>query len=118
MSTKRTSLSFMNGIPELLVLQLLAQHEMYGYEIVRAIATSTGQVIEVGEGCVYPILHTMEKKKWVATRRLKRDGRTRIYYRLTDSGRGKLAQASQRWSQLTGAVNLVLGSSHAQKPLI
>ena len=118
MPTKRTDLSFMNGIPELLVLQLLAQHEMYGYEIVRAISQSTGQVIEVGEGCVYPILHTMEENKWVATRRLKRDGRIRIYYRLTDAGREKLAQASQRWSKLTSAVNLVLGSPHAQKPAL
>ena len=114
MGNKGNDLSFMNGVPELLVLQLLARQEMYGYELVRAIAESTGQVIAVGEGCVYPILHAMEKKKWVAARRLKRDGRTRIYYRLTEAGRGKLAKASERWSQLSAAVGIVLGVAHGK----
>src|SRR5262249_45763635 len=113
---KATDLSFMNGVPELLLLQLLSTREMYGYELVRAIAESTKQTIVVGEGGVYPILHAMEKKRWVATRRLKRDGRTRIYYRLTDAGRGKLQQASARWSEMARAIGDVLGVSHAHEP--
>jgi PadR family transcriptional regulator PadR len=116
MAGKQSDLSFMNGVPELLLLQLLSAREMYGYELVRAIAESTKQAIVVGEGNVYPILHAMEKKRWVATRRLKRDGRTRIYYRLTESGRGKLQQASARWAQLARAVGTVLGAPHAHEP--
>ena len=116
MPNKGSDLSFMNGVPELLVLQLLSGKEMYGYEIVRAIAESTGQAITVGEGCVYPILHAMEKKKWVATRRLKRDGRMRIYYRLTESGRGKLQKASARWREMASAIGTLLGVIDAQKP--
>ena len=111
-------LSFMNGIPELLVLGLLSRTEMYGYEIVRAIATSTGGVIAVGEGCVYPILHAMESKRWVASHRLKREGRTRIYYRLTDAGRGKLQSASARWSEISAAVSAALKASHAPEPAL
>ena len=108
------NLSFMNGVPELLILHLLAQKEMYGYEIVRSIAQSTGQVIAVGEGCVYPILHAMEKKRWLATRRLMRDGRERIYYRLTESGRLRMRQSSARWSKLSSAINGVLGDPYAE----
>jgi PadR family transcriptional regulator, regulatory protein PadR len=118
MANKGGDLSFMNGVPELLVLQLLAQKEMYGYEVVRAIGESTGQVIAVGEGCVYPILHAMERKKWVATRRLVRDGRKRIYYRLTDAGRDRLQSAAARWSQLTGAVSNVLGAANVRGSVI
>jgi len=108
------NLSFMNGVPELLILHLLGKQEMYGYEIVRAIAESTGQVIVVGEGCVYPLLHTMEKKKWLGTRRLTRDGRERIYYRLTETGRERLKQNASRWATISGAINAVLGGPDAK----
>ena len=110
--------SFMNGIPELLVLQLLSHSEMYGYEIVRAIAASTDGVIAVGEGCVYPILHAMEKKRWVASRRLKREGRTRIYYRLTDAGGRRLQVASARWSEISAAVSSALKAAHVPEPAL
>jgi PadR family transcriptional regulator PadR len=112
MIKKTSDLSFMNGVPELLVLRLLSRREMYGYEIVRAIGESTAQIIAVGEGCVYPILHAMERKKWVASRKMATDGRTRIYYRLTDSGRAQLTRAAGRWAELSNAVNTVLGARH------
>ena len=116
MGNKGADLSFMNGVPEMLVLRLLERREMYGYEIVRAIGTATGQVIEVGEGCVYPILHAMEKKKWVSSRRKSLDGRTRIYYTLTDAGKTQLQRTSVRWAEITSAVNSVLGGLHEPKP--
>jgi PadR family transcriptional regulator PadR len=106
----------MNGVPELLVLQLLARKEMYGYEIVRAIAASTAQQIAVGEGCVYPILHSMEKNRWVAARSMQHSGRTRIYYRLTEKGEKKLRQASLRWSKMAAAIGAVLGPAAAGEP--
>jgi PadR family transcriptional regulator, regulatory protein PadR len=118
MASTSDNLAFMNGVPELLILHLLARHEMYGYEIVRAIAESTGQVIAVGEGCVYPLLHAMEKKRWLATRRLTRDGRQRIYYRLTDTGRERMQRSSARWAQLSGAIGAVLGNAHDPKPVV
>src|SRR5437868_2804543 len=51
---------FLNGVPELLVLRLLARRPMYGYQLVRAIEQSSGQVLEFGEGCIYPVLHRLE----------------------------------------------------------
>jgi PadR family transcriptional regulator, regulatory protein PadR len=117
MTAGNDNLSFMNGVPELLILHLLGQKEMYGYEIVRAIGASTGQVIAVGEGCVYPILHALEKKQWLSTRRLARDGRQRIYYRLTESGRRRLEQSSARWSEFSSAVSAALRSPHVQPPI-
>jgi PadR family transcriptional regulator PadR len=112
MGNKGMDMSFMNGVPEMLVLRLLERREMYGYEIVRAIGVATGSVIEVGEGCVYPILHAMEKKKWVSSRKKTLEGRTRIYYALTDGGRNQLTKTVMRWSEITAAVNGVLGGPH------
>ncbi len=51
-SSKNSNPDFLNGVPELLVLQLLARRPMYGYQLVRAIEQSTSQVLEFGEGCI------------------------------------------------------------------
>ena len=56
-----TNPSFMNGVPELLVLRLLRDGEMYGYEIVQAIRQETGEVVSLGEGVVYPVLHALDE---------------------------------------------------------
>src|SRR5437660_845719 len=60
MAARETNPNFMNGVPELLILRLLQQEEMYGYEIVQAIRSRTDAVIAVGEGVVYPVLHGLE----------------------------------------------------------
>jgi PadR family transcriptional regulator, regulatory protein PadR len=54
MAERATNPNFMNGVPELLILRLLAHEEMYGYEIVQAIRSRTDAVVAVGEGVVYP----------------------------------------------------------------
>ena len=54
---KRTNPSFLNGVPELLVLRLLAQREMYGYQIVEEIRLQSREALTFGEGCIYPYLH-------------------------------------------------------------
>jgi len=69
MAARETNPNFMNGVPELLILRLLQQEEMYGYEIVQAIRSRTDAVIAVGEGVVYPVLG------WNAMARSGRDAR-------------------------------------------
>ena len=49
------------GVPELLVLRLLQDQEMYGYEIVQAIAGATQDIVTPGEGVISPLLHALEK---------------------------------------------------------
>ena len=103
----------MNGVPELLILRLLAIREMYGYELVGEIARSTRQVIELGEGCVYPILHAMEAKGLLACRRRVKQGRSRLYYRLTPKGRSRLDEVVSNWERISRAVNDLLGENNA-----
>ena len=105
--------SFMNGVPELLILRLLAAREMYGYELVGAIGRATGDVIELGEGCVYPILHGMEKRGLLACRRKDVDGRSRLYYRLTAKGRTRLDEVVSNWRRFSGAIDGLLGAKDA-----
>src|SRR5207245_8567978 len=84
MAARETNPNFMNGVPELLILRLLQQEEMYGYEIVQAIRSRTDAVIAVGEGVVYPVLHGLERDGALRSRRKKVNGRSRIYYSVTD----------------------------------
>lgn len=81
---------FMSGVPELLLLQLLNEQEMYGYELVRSIKTVTQDAISLGEGVIYPVLHSLERNGSLKSRRKAVGGRTRVYYSLTRKGGDRL----------------------------
>ena len=110
---KRTNPSFLNGVPELLVLRLLARQEMYGYQIVEEIRTQTGDTLSFGEGCIYPYLHYLEAEKLVSSRRQEVEGRNRNYYRLTVRGRKRLGALSTEWKRVTTGVSLLMGEKYA-----
>jgi PadR family transcriptional regulator PadR len=104
----------MNGVPELLVLRLLRNGEMYGYQIVQAIREETGEVVSLGEGVVYPVLHALESGGAITSRRRDVNGRSRIYYFLSPKGASRLTELTALWSRVTGAVQQVLtGDGHA-----
>jgi PadR family transcriptional regulator PadR len=115
MAPRETNPNFMNGVPELLILRLLQQKEMYGYEIVQAIRSRTGAVIAVGEGVVYPALHGLESDGALTSRRKTVNGRSRIYYSVTPSGSLRLADLSQTWTNLAAAIQkMLMGGQHGE----
>ena len=115
MALRETNPNFLNGVPELLILRLLQQEEMYGYEIVQAIRSGTGAVIAAGEGVVYPVLHALERDGALNSRRKKVNGRSRIYYSLTPTGSDRLADLAERWSSLAAAIQKILaGGQHGE----
>src|SRR5215469_5650643 len=100
---------FMSGVPELLILCLLkAREEMYGYEIVAAIEATTGGVVALKEGVVYPLLHALEADGLLKTQRRLAGGRTRVYYALTSKGIRRLFDLTDDWRRLGGAVEQAL----------
>jgi PadR family transcriptional regulator PadR len=108
MTSKETNPNFMNGVPELLVLRLLEDAEMYGYEIVQAIRDRTDAVIVVGEGVVYPALHSLERAGALKSRRKTVAGRSRIYYSMRKAGSRRLAELAAQWMSLAGAIQKTL----------
>ena len=88
-----TNPPFMTGVPELLCLRLLADEEMYGYELVRRIRCVTEEAVTLGEGVVYPTLHMLEKRRELKARREIVSGRPRIYYSVSAKGRRRSAAA-------------------------
>ena len=114
MAPRRTNPDFMTGVPELLILRLLAAREMYGYELVQAIETASGDAIRLGEGVVYPVLHGLEAQGCLRSRRKPVNGRTRVYYVATAAGKKRLGEMMNEWQRITEAVaGIVKGAKHA-----
>lgn len=108
MARKRTNPEFLNGVPELVILQLLAGRAMYGYELVQAIRDSSGAALEFGEGCIYPILHRLEADGYLSSRDEEVCGRNRVVYRVTAAGKKRLSEATATWRGVVAAVGRIL----------
>lgn len=113
---KQTNPDFLNGVPELVVLQLLSRRAMYGYELVRAIERASGEALQFGEGCIYPILHRLEADGHLASRREITGGRSRVVYRITTTGRKRLRGRVTAWRDAVTAVNQVLMGANDGRP--
>ena len=105
----QTNPPFMSGVPELLLLRLLDQQEMYGYELVRSIKTVTSDAISLGEGVIYPVLHSLERNGALKARRKAVSGRTRVYYSVTDKGRKRLDRLQGEWQRIESGINAAFG---------
>ena len=110
---RKTNPNFLNGVPEMLVLELLSRREMYGYELVRSIQEKTREKLTFGEGCIYPLLHWLEETKLVNSRRQEVEGRSRNYYQVTSKGRKRLEELESEWKEVVAGVSLVMGGQHA-----
>src|ERR1700679_3012594 len=104
---RETNPNFMNGVPELMILRLLQDREMYGYEIVQAIQAHSRGALKFGEGVVYPVLHALEKEGALKSRRQAVRGRSRVYYSLTARGVRRLFTLTDSWTGAAEAIQAV-----------
>jgi PadR family transcriptional regulator PadR len=110
----QTNPPFMSGVPELLLLRLLEQQEMYGYELVKSIKTVTSEAISLGEGVIYPVLHSLERAGALKARRKAVGGRTRVYYSVTAKGRTRLKRLQGEWARIESGIRAAFDApSHA-----
>ena len=110
----KTNPPFMSGVPELLLLRLLQQKEMYGYELVKSIRSVTSEAISLGEGVIYPVLHSLERKGALKARRKSVDGRTRVYYSVTATGSRRLERLQGEWRRIESGIKAAFDApSHA-----
>jgi PadR family transcriptional regulator PadR len=118
MVRKRTNPEFLNGVPELLVLTLLARRPMHGYDLVQAIKADSEGALTFGEGCIYPILHQLEAKGFLESEKEKVQGRSRHIYSVTKHGKRRLQESATRWQQVGRAVNAILGTEHGETVVV
>jgi transcriptional regulator len=97
------------GTLYLLVLKTLSRGENHGYGIAQSIWLSSGEVLQVEEGSLYPALQRMLLKGWVDCEwRQTENNRRARYYKLTAAGRKKLAEERAQFRRTTGAIVQVL----------
>lgn len=94
----------------MLVLKLLNNQSMYGYQIIRELERQSRDVFKLQEGTLYPILHTLEQQGAVTSYQQTADnGRMRKYYAITTHGQKLLDEKMKEWEVYQTAINQVIG---------
>ena len=101
--------SLISGSTALLILKLLSEKDMYGYEMIDTLAKRSENVFELKAGTLYPLLHTLVSHGHQTCYEEERSGKVRKYYRITGEGRRFLARKEEEWREYSGAVAKVLG---------
>jgi PadR family transcriptional regulator len=109
MSTKDTRVELLQGTLDLLILRTLLLGPAHGHAITRAIEQSSDDVLQVEQGSLYPALHRLLKRGWIAFEHgTSENNRRAKYYRLTPKGRRQLTVETSKWEILAGAIARVL----------
>ncbi len=99
----------LQGTLDLLILQTLAVGAAHGHTIAHLIAQRSDEVLQVEHGSLYPALHRLEDRGWIASFwGTSENNRRARYYRLTPAGRRQLAHQTSRWDEIVAAINRVL----------
>jgi PadR family transcriptional regulator PadR len=97
------------GTLDLLILRSLALEPMHGWAVAQRIRQVSGDVLQVGQGALYPALHKLEQHGWITAEWDVSDNNRRAkYYTLTRAGRQALAEETAQWERLSAAISLVV----------
>ncbi|HEY8362858.1 MAG TPA: helix-turn-helix transcriptional regulator [Tissierellaceae bacterium] len=98
------------GSTTLLILSLLKERDMYGYEIIRELEIRSDNTFKFKEGTLYPVLHRLENEGYIKSYRDKGDtGKERKYYQITSKGKKQLIEERKQWNIFSTSVNKVIG---------
>jgi len=99
----------LQGTLDLLVLKTLALEPMHGWGIAQRIQQLSQDVLQVGQGSLYPALHRLEAKGWIRSEWAASDNNRRArFYSLTRAGRKQLEAELANWQRISGAIALIL----------
>jgi PadR family transcriptional regulator PadR len=107
----RSAPDLLQGTLDLLILKTLTSGSMHGWGVAQRILATSQNLLQVQQGSLYPALHRLEEKGWIAAEWGTSDNNRRArFYRLTPPGRRQLALETETWRQFAGAVQFVLQS--------
>ena len=119
MRTKRTNPDFLNGVPELLILNLLSRRPMYGYELVQEIRQALTEPSNSARALSIRYSIIWRPMGCLASKREKVAGRSRVIYRVTTKGSKQLASTVTSWQQIVQAITHALqGGEHGEPALV
>ena len=103
----------LQGTLDLLILKTLSLAPMHGWGLTHRIEQLSAEVLQVGQGSIYPALVRLEQRGWIDTEwRVTENSRRAKYYRLTASGRRALGQELASWNRFVSAVGMVLAAEN------
>lgn len=104
-------IELLQGTLDMLILRTLLFGQAHGHEIAKHIQRTTADVLRIEHGSLYPALHRLERKGWIAAK-WETAGKDRKrefkYYRLTPSGRKQLVAEESRWKKMADAIARVM----------
>lgn len=99
----------MQGNTDSLLLCLIAERPMYGYQIIKELEGRSGGYFKFREGTLYPALHRLERAGWIVGKwQMLPSGQQRKYYHITEKGRLSLVEKRSQWYDFLAAMNLII----------
>ena len=99
----------LQGTLDMLILKVVALGPIHGYAIAQRIRQISNEVLQIQQGSLYPALHRLEKRKWLAAEWQEAEsGREAKFYRLTAAGRKQLAVEEESWDRLSVAIAAIM----------
>jgi PadR family transcriptional regulator, regulatory protein PadR len=97
------------GTLDLLILKIVALEPAHGWAIAHRIRQMSGEVLQVGQGALYPALHKLEQNGWISSEWAVSDNNRRAkYYTLTKAGRKALEHEGAAWERLAAAISTIV----------
>lgn len=97
------------GTLDLLILKIIALEPAHGWAIAHRVRQISGDVLQVGQGALYPALHKLEQNGWIRSQwAVSENNRRAKYYMLTKAGQKALVQESAAWERLSAAITAVV----------
>ncbi len=105
--------SLVSGSTTMLLLRLLSEKDMYGYEMIETLRERSRNVFELKAGTLYPLLHSLEERKLLTVYEKEAGGKVRKYYSLTKEGHRALEEKKEEWMAYSEAILNVLSMEGA-----
>lgn len=99
----------LKGSTTMLILEMLKNENMYGYQMIKKLSEKSEDVFELKEGTLYPILHTLEEDCLITSYWDETTAKKRKYYAITEKGKKQLKEKKEEWKIFSNGINKVIG---------
>lgn len=105
----KISKELLKGSTKMLILEMVKDENMYGYQMIKKLKEKSNNVFEFKEGTLYPIVHSLEEEGLISSYWDDTTGKKRKYYAITIKGKKSLKEKNEEWKIFSESVNRVIG---------